>query len=190
MIRLFITTLFLSQALLAIAIVPFAAAASSQDREFIYEKMKISGCPINTEVFADSFAQAIDRLESINSKLVEHIRHVSYLESLSIKCDLPASSEAIWWLPEIRTIRLRENTPDNWKTVANVFHEFLHFVGVKVDLEYHHRQDIDSETLLKTDFVYACHVAVFPELAENPKLEIQPQDITNARSHCTSATVE
>jgi hypothetical protein len=170
-----------------IAIVPVMASSTEIDHKFILEKINASECKMDAEIIAKEFVGAIERLNAINPKLVSHIRSVSYANSFSLKCDLPNDANRIHWDPETRSIHLRSGAPSNWHTAMGLFHEFLHFVDVEIDFKYHEKFDLAN--VFEVDYVFACQLAVFPQLADNPALGVELHRIPSARAKCAEAKV-
>ena len=170
--------------LVVFVIEPKLVLASEVDSNIVRRLIIDSNCEINAEAFSSDFSDAIDRLYVINPVLVGYIRNSAYLRPISIICDVPKEGAGIYFSFTDNTIHLREGAP-NPQTVASFFHEFLHFVGVKVDFNYHNNPDLRN--FVEVDSVYACHLAVFPELAVLENLD--PSRISTARTQCSSASI-
>lgn len=158
--------------------------ASEVDQKFISTVVNNSQCSLDREILITGFSQAIDRLEKINPFLASYIRMIKYQQPLKLECDLSNESNVIYYSAD-GLIHLRQGAGNDWKTTASFFHEFLHFVGVMIDEKYH--ADPKMEDLVEVDNVYACHLAVFPELLEFLKMD--PSRLPTARARCANAPV-
>lgn len=185
MLRLF-SIVFISSPLWLAMAFPSSSMASVLDRDYIYPKIVNSGCNFDAKATSEQFGKAIDRLQEINPELVDEIRSVSYLKSFSIKCDLPSDSNGIYWDRKDMTIHLKIQSTDGVRVVANIFHEFLHFVGVKIDLEQH--RNFSRTRNFAADSVYGCHIFLFPKVLflEKDEAEI----LSAAKKGCALAKVD
>lgn len=173
-------------ALVLFALTASPAFANPGDSAYIKAQITKSDCAFDVEAFTQTFSGAMDRLQEINPKLALYIRTVNYHKPFTIKCDVPETENAIYFSPEDQSIHLWKSKSYNWRTVANFFHEYLHFAGVKIDIEYHNKPD--AKNILEVDPVYACHFAVFTDLF--PLIPLDPARIPAARAECATAEVE
>ncbi|MBX2986458.1 MAG: hypothetical protein KF802_01045 [Bdellovibrionaceae bacterium] len=157
--------------------------AAEIDRSFVTEVLSRSNCNL-TDQFVDEFSAAMDRLGSINPSLTSRIRLESYARKLWLRCADIKESESIFYRFSDQTIYLRSGANADLRTPASFFHEFLHFVGVKVDYDAHNSS---ANLNIKEDHVYGCHFAVFPQVL--PK-EWQDLALKEAPESCSKAEFE
>jgi hypothetical protein len=86
-----------------------------------------------------------------------------------------------------QSIHLWRGSLNDWTTYAYFFHEFLHFVGVRIDPVYH--ANPDYQNFVEVDSVYACTYSVFPEMARGALL-IDLNRLPPARAKCALAETE
>lgn len=159
------------------------ARANDVDLKFIRSLVPTDTCHFDVEQFAAGFSAAIDRLNEINPALAQHIRSDSYRQIFNMNCNVERTAKGIYYRPIQRTIYLWKDMDNSWRTYASFFHEFLHFANVKIDTNYHNNPD--PKNIVEVDSVYACHLAVFPELA--PLVQLEPSRIAVARATCAKA---
>jgi hypothetical protein len=82
---------------------------------------------------------------------------------LSIYCDIADDAPAIYYSPDDHSIHLRVSNDGSGLTKPNLFHEYMHSVGLNHTLDASFIPDErPADEILIIDPVYACHITAFP----------------------------
>lgn len=137
--------------------------AQTTASKFVQKRVKLIGCSFEQTLIIEALTKGLSRISSANPTLGGRIQQDAFQKKLTIYCDIGPAPAAINYRPEDDSVHLRITSPANSNTMANFFHEFLHFYGLDHVEDPRIVSDFDDFIY---DPVYACHLTAFPDLAE------------------------